>query len=57
VPAGAGVREDVVRLFEEIEEAQSNLGQIEALLNIMPDSKMPGYSKSIFACVFIYSKY
>ncbi len=39
VPPGAGMREDVIRLFEEQEEARNNLSQIQALIRGMPDQK------------------
>ena len=41
VPAGAGLREDVIMLFEELEEARSTLGQIQALIAEVPDPKIP----------------
>ena len=32
VPPGAGMREDVIELFEELEEARNSLAQIQALM-------------------------
>jgi len=32
IPEGAGVRDDVILLFEELEEARNNLAQIQSLL-------------------------
>ena len=32
VPNGAGMRDDVIILFEEVEEAKNNLEQIRAIL-------------------------
>ncbi|KAL3878601.1 hypothetical protein ACJMK2_030937 [Sinanodonta woodiana] len=40
VPAGAGMREDVIQLFEEIEEARNALVPIEALMQSMPEPKI-----------------
>lgn len=37
IPPGAGVREDVVLLFEEMEEARNNLQQIEVLIDRTPE--------------------
>ena len=37
IPAGAGVRPDVISLFEEMEEARKNLLQIQKLINITPE--------------------
>ncbi|XP_076467947.1 von Willebrand factor A domain-containing protein 3B-like isoform X2 [Babylonia areolata] len=37
IPPGAGVREDVVLLFEEMEEARCTLQQIEALIERAPE--------------------
>lgn len=37
IPPGAGVREDVVLLFEQMEEARNNLIQIQKLINITPE--------------------
>nr|KAG5692191.1 hypothetical protein BaRGS_008737 [Batillaria attramentaria] len=37
IPPGAGVREDVVLLFEEMEEARNNLQQIEMLIDRTPE--------------------
>jgi len=48
VPAGAGVRPDVLRLFEEIEEAQSTLAQMETVISTMPNSKLTIYSMSTY---------
>ena len=47
VPAGAGVQEDVMRLFEELEEGKNNLAQMTGLYSSMPNSKMAVYSKCI----------
>lgn len=45
MPAGAGVRPDVIELFEELEEAQNNLSQLEALVERMPESQLTSYKK------------
>ena len=37
IPPGAGVREDVVRLFEELEEARNNLLQLDILIEKTPE--------------------
>ena len=37
IPPGAGVREDVVLLFEELEEARNNLQQLEILIERTPE--------------------
>ena len=37
IPPGAGVREDVVLLFEEMEEARNNLQQLEILIERSPE--------------------
>ena len=44
VPNGAGVREDVILLFEELEEARHTLAQIQNLQN-MPETKVKGILK------------
>ena len=36
VPPGAGMREDVIELFEELEEARNSLAQIQALMQELP---------------------
>ncbi|XP_074651656.1 von Willebrand factor A domain-containing protein 3B-like [Tubulanus polymorphus] len=41
VPAGAGCREDVILLFEELEEARNTLSQIQSILSDLPDPKTP----------------
>ncbi|XP_013387557.1 von Willebrand factor A domain-containing protein 3B [Lingula anatina] len=46
VPQGAGVREDVIKVFEELEEARNTLSQIQALIEDMPDQKMIERTKS-----------
>ena len=40
VPPGAGVRDDVFQLFDELEKARANLQQIQALLEELPDPKL-----------------
>ena len=47
VPPGAGMREDVIILFEELEEARNNLAQVQGLMTEVreqPDTpkKTPG---------------
>ncbi|KAL4230601.1 Von Willebrand factor A [Mactra antiquata] len=37
IPAGAGVREDVILLFEEMEAARKNLLQIQKLIGMTPE--------------------
>ena len=47
VPPGAGMREDVMLLFEELEEARNNLAQIQALIDDYPTQQVkvsPGRS-------------
>ncbi|GFR58512.1 von Willebrand factor A domain-containing protein 3B [Elysia marginata] len=39
VPAGAGVREDVILIFEEVEEARNNLAQVRMLIERAPEPK------------------
>ena len=39
VPPGAGMREDVILLFEELEEARNNLSQVQGMIEEYPDSK------------------
>ena len=36
VPPGADMREDVIELFEELEEARNSLAQIQALMQELP---------------------
>lgn len=43
------MRKDVIELFEETEEAQSNLSQIETLIEKMPDAKLSQYNKELKA--------
>ena len=38
VPPGAGIREDVIVLFEELEEARNNLAQIQSLIEEYPEN-------------------
>lgn len=59
VPPGAGVRDDVILLFEELEEARNNLGQIQALKDALPkeqsDSKNScEYCHDLSALYFLY---
>ena len=47
VPPGAGMREDVMLLFEELEDARNNLAQIQALIDDYPTQQVkvsPGRS-------------
>ena len=37
IPPGAGMREDVLLLFQEMEEARSTLVQIQKLIGITPE--------------------
>lgn len=37
IPPGAGVREDIILLFQEMEEARNNLIQIQKLIGTMPE--------------------
>ena len=37
IPPGAGMRDDVIELFQELEEARTTLGQIQKLVGIMPE--------------------
>ena len=39
VPPGAGMREDVILLFEELEEARNTLGQIQGVITDLPDPR------------------
>ena len=39
VPPGAGTRPDVIILFEEMEQARSNLAQIQMLIDEMVETK------------------
>lgn len=40
VPAGAGMREDVILIFEELEEARNTMAQIQALIDEVPEPKV-----------------
>lgn len=40
VPPGAGVREDVLLIFEELETARNNLEQVQAVLKELPEPKL-----------------
>ncbi|CAL1540981.1 unnamed protein product [Lymnaea stagnalis] len=53
IPPGAGVREDVIFIFEELEEARSNLTQIRMLIDKVPE---PGRSSAgnIFQSFYFY---
>ena len=42
VPRGAGMREDVILLFEELEEAKNNLTQIQAVMKDHVEKIKPG---------------
>ena len=37
VPPGAGVRDDVIELFEEMEEGRNTLAEIQSLLDKIPE--------------------
>jgi hypothetical protein len=37
IPPGAGVREDIVLLFQEMEDARNNLIQIQKLIGMTPE--------------------
>lgn len=39
VPAGAGMREDVILVFEELEEARNALIQVQEIIASMPDPR------------------
>lgn len=39
IPPGAGIREDVLELFEELEEARNNLAQIQGLIEDIPNTQ------------------
>ena len=39
VPPGAGMREDVILMFEELEEARTILAQVQGLIQEFPDNK------------------
>ena len=39
VPPGAGSRDDVINLFEELEEARNNLAQIQGLIEDFSETK------------------
>ena len=51
VPPGAGVRDDVINLFEEMEEARNTLAQIQGLIDKLPDHPS---SKGKMSCNKIY---
>ena len=40
VPPGAGMREDVALLFEEIEEARNTIAQVQAIMEEVPEPKV-----------------
>ena len=39
VPAGAGVREDTFRLYEEIEQAKNNLSIVQSIMRDLPENR------------------
>ena len=39
VPPGAGMREDVIRLFEELEDARTTLNQVQNIITQLPDPR------------------
>ena len=52
-PPGAGMREDVIVLFEELEEARNNLAQIQALIDEYPEPKPEGeYINAV--CMYLH---
>ena len=51
VPAGAGVREDVILIFEEVEEARNNLAQVRMLIERAPEPKRAPSGKYIIISV------
>jgi len=40
VPPGAGMRDDVIEIFQEMEEARNSLAQIQALMEQVPEPKI-----------------
>ena len=40
VPPGAGMREDVALLFEEIEETRNTIAQVQAIMEEVPEPKV-----------------
>ena len=40
VPPGAGMREDVALLFEEIEETRNTIAQVQAIMQEVPEPKI-----------------
>lgn len=51
IPPGAGVREDVVLIFEEMEEARNNLAQVRMLIERAPEPNRGRDGKSEFCCL------
>ncbi|KAH9498636.1 von Willebrand factor A domain-containing protein 3B, partial [Bulinus truncatus] len=46
IPPGAGVRDDVILIFEELEEARSSLAQIRSLVEKVPDQSQSTFEVS-----------
>ena len=42
VPPGAGTREDVVSMWQELEEARAVLGEVQTILEHVPDTRQDG---------------
>ena len=40
VPPGSGMREDVILLFEELEEAKNSVAEIQAIIEEVPEPKL-----------------
>lgn len=55
LPPGAGVREDVVLVFEEMEEARNNLQQIQMLIDRTPETnRVLSSDKGRTNCFYVF---
>ena len=50
IPPGAGMRDDVIQLFQELEEARTTLDQIQKLIGITPE---PNVVLGKFVCLTV----
>ena len=53
IPNGAGVREDVMLVFEELEEARNNLAQIKSIMKEQNERLLTGRETFYIDCSFL----
>ena len=53
IPDGAGVREDVMLVFEQLEEARNNLAQIRSIMKEQNEKMQTGIGNVFFHCCLL----